>query len=162
MINRYLFKLNLHIGKLGDSSLRHRSAILVLSVLLILVGPEIKITFGSASLAGLGISVSPPQELSVGLFLLAILTYRLIAFWASVLIESGTDLARAERKALLVFDSGWEAEEHKPSDMDQLIRQESHGMVYRWTKWQLVWEILLPNLIAATALAVYATKSVIN
>ncbi|WP_339807326.1 hypothetical protein [uncultured Marinobacter sp.] len=102
--------------------------------------------------------MSPPQEVSIGLLLLALLVYRLIAFWASVLLENGTDLSLAERRALLEFDPSWEAEEHEPGNMEQLIRNESRGEVYKWTLWQLVWQFLVPNFLALVALTVFAAK----
>lgn len=155
---RYLNRLNLHIGKLGEASTKHRSAILFLSLLVILIEPGVKLTFGSASLLGLGISVSPPQEISIAVFVLALLAYRMLAFWIVVLLESGVDMKRAERKALLEFDPAWEAEAYQPGNMDQLIRQESHAMVLKWTVRRIVWEVLFPNLFAIMALAIFATK----
>lgn len=152
------YKLHLHIGKLSDYSLKHRSAILVLSVLMLLIDPNVKVTFDKASVAGLGISVDPAQTIYIGVFLLALLIYRLIAFWASVLLESGTDLNRATRKALIEFDPAWEAEERKPHDMDQLIKSESGEIVYKWSIRQILWEFLLPNALALVALAVYTTS----
>lgn len=156
----YFYKLHLNIGKLSESSLKHRSAILMLSVLMLFIEPNVAIIFGSASVAGLGISVNPPQEIPVGLFLLTLLLYRLIAFWALVLTESGTDSSRAERKALLEFDPSWEAEETRTHDLDQLIRQESGKTIYKWSIRQLVWEFVIPNLLAFIALVVYVVKYV--
>ena len=158
LFRHLLHKLHLRIGKFSEASLKHRSGILLLSVVMIFVDPRVSITFGSASLGGLGISVSPPQEVSIGLLLLALLVYRLIAFWASVLLENGTDLSLAERRALLEFDPSWEAEEHEPGNMEQLIRNESRGEVYKWTLWQLVWQFLVPNFLALVALTVFAAK----
>lgn len=131
---------------------------MLVSVFMLFVDPNVKITFGSASFAGLGISVNPPQTLPLGIFLLALLIYRLIAFWASVLIESGTDASRAKRKALLAYDPGWEVDEHRPDDMEQLIKEESGGIVYRWSVRQLIWDFLIPNLLAVIALCVYFIK----
>lgn len=156
-----MYKLHLHIGDLSDTSSKHRSAILLLSVLVMFVAPDVKLTFGTASLAGLGISVSPPQEIAIGHFLLALLTYRFIAFWVLVLLESGTDISRAERKALLAFDPAWGAEEEQSGDKEQLIRLESRDMVYKWKVRQIVWEIIVPNVIALSALAIYITRFIL-
>ncbi len=155
-LDNFKYKLHLHIGKLGDASLKHRSAILFLSVLMLLIDPNVKVTFGKASLAGLGISVDPPQTIYVGVFLLVLLVYRLVAFWASVLLESGTDSSRATRKAILEFDPAWEAEEHRPHDMDQLIKNESGGIVYKWGVRQILWEFVFPNILALCTLTVYS------
>src|SRR5690606_38989748 len=125
---------------------------------MIFVGPGVSVTFGNASFGGLGISVSPPQEISIGWLILALLVYRLIAFWASVLLENGTDLKLAERRALLEFDPSWEAEEHQPGNMEQFIREESQGDVYIWTMRKLVWEFVIPNFVALIALTVFAVK----
>jgi len=122
---------------------------------MLLVDPSVKVTFGKASLAGLGISVDPPQTIYIGAFLLVLLVYRLIAFWASVLLESGTDSSRATRKALLEFDPSYEAEEHRPHDMEQLIKSESGEIIYKWSVRQILWEFLLPNLLAMFALVIY-------
>lgn len=154
----FLYRLHLHIGKLSEASLKHRSTILLLSILISLIDPSVTISFGSASLAGLGISVNPPQELSVGALLLALLIYRLIAFWVSVLLESGTDSKRVTRKALLDFEPAWEAEEYRPGDIGQLISQESEKVIHRWSVRQLIWELVIPNLIAIIALTVFITK----
>ncbi len=151
----YKYKLHLHIGKLGEASLKHRSVILLLSILMLLVDPNVKVIFGKASVAGLGISVEPPQTIYVGFFLLALLIYRLVAFWASVLLESGTDSSRATRKALLEFDPAWEAEEHRPHDMEQHIKNESGEIIYKWSVRQVLWEFVFPNVLALAALTVY-------
>lgn len=158
LFKHLLHKLHLRIGIFSDVSLKHRSAILLLSVVMIFVDPRVSVTFGSASLGGLGISVSPAQEISIGLLILALLAYRLIAFWASVLFENGTDLSLAERRALLEFDPSWEVEEHEPGNMEQLIREETRGEVYKWTMRKLIWEFIVPNLIALIALTVFAVK----
>lgn len=161
MLSYYMYKLNLYIGKLSDASSKHKSAILFLSVLVMFVGPDVKLTFGSASLAGLGISVSPPQELAIGHFLLALLTYRFIAFWVLVLLDGGTDISRAERKALLAFDPAWGAEEEQPGDKEQLIRRESGDIIYKWKVRQIAWEILFPTVIALLAFVTYITKFIL-
>lgn len=162
MINYWIRKLYRNVGKLTDASLKYRGSILLLSVLVIFIDPDVKITFGSASLAGLGISISPPQEFSIGLFLVALLAYRWIAFLATALFESGTDIERTEKNVLLKFEPAWEAEERNPGDMDQLVRMESDRSVYKWEKYQLIWEFLLPNAIAVIAFSVYAIKFFAN
>jgi len=156
------YKLHLHIGKLGDVSLKHRSVILFLSVLMLLIDPNVKVTFGKASVAGLGISVDPPQTIYIGFFLLALLVYRLIAFWASVLLENGTDSNRARRKAALQFDPAWEAEQDNPHDLDQIIKNESGSIVYKWSVRQILWEFVLPNVLALATLIVYLTGYIGN
>ena len=159
-IRHHLYKLHLNIGKLGESSLKHRGAILVLSVVILFVDPNVRITFGEASLAGLGISVEPPQSFPIGFFLFALLIYRLIAFWVSVLLESGTDSNRARRKALIDFDPGWEADEQRPGNMDDLIRHESGNIIYKWTVRQILWEFVIPNIIAFFAIIIFTIKYV--
>ncbi|EJB8535479.1 TPA: hypothetical protein I7264_25880 [Vibrio parahaemolyticus] len=149
------YKLHLNIGKLNEVSMKHRSAILLISVLIYFVDPNVKITFGNASLAGLGISVEPAQTVYLGYFLLALLIYRLIAFWVSVLLESGTDRNRAIRKAQIDFEPAWEAEENRPHDMEQLIRQESEKITYKWNVRQILWEFVFPNIIALVAVITF-------
>ena len=157
-IQYWKHKLHLHIGKLGEASLKHRSSILLLSVLIIFVEPNLKIIFGKASVAGLGISVDPPQTIHLGLFLLLLLIYKLITFWLSVFIEHGTDPTRAGRKALLDFEPSSETEEHRPHDMDKLIKRESDDIVYKWSVRQIVWEFIFPNLLAVAGIATYLIK----
>ena len=111
MNNRFLDYLHRHLGKLSETSLKHRRAILILSLVIFFIDPSVKVTFGKASLAGLGISITPPQEISIGLLVLGLLIYRVFAFWTSIIIESGTDLKLAKRKALLEIQPEWEAEE---------------------------------------------------
>lgn len=147
--------LYLNIGKLSDASHKHRGAILMVAVIMLFIDPEVKVTFGSASLAGLGISVTPAQEISLGLLLFAILVYKLIAFWVSVLLESGTDSARAERKALMELDPGWDAEQHDPTDFSRLIRNHKQEIIYKWTVRQILWEFVFPNLVGVVALSHY-------
>lgn len=158
LFKNLLHKLNLRIGKFSETSLKHRSAIFLFSVVMIFVDPLVSITFGSASLGGVGISVSPPQKISIGLLLLALLVYRLIAFWASVLLENGTDLSLARRRAALEFDPAWEAEQHESESMEQLISHESREDVYKWTLRQLVWQFVVPNILALVALTIFAAK----
>lgn len=157
----FKYKLPIHIGKIGDSAHKHRTAVLFLSVLAIFIEPHVTVSFGTASLAGLGISVTPPQEIPVGILLFCLLIYRLTSFWVIVLIDSGTDFERAERKAYLELDPGCEAEEHSPSTMEELIRREARGKVLNWTVWQLTWEFLFPNVVAAAALATFITRLVL-
>lgn len=153
--NHVKYWMHLHIGKLGESSLKHRSAILLLSVLMLFIEPSVTITFGNASLAGLGISFNPPQTISIGLFLFALLIYRLTAFWVSVFLESGTDSKRATRKALLSFDPSYEAEENRPHNMEHVIKAESEDILYKWSVRQILWEFVTPNLLAIVSLSVY-------
>jgi hypothetical protein len=152
------YKLHLNIGKLGEVSLKHRSVILFLSVLMLLVDPDLKITFGNASVAGLGISVDPPQAIFLGVFLLALLIYKLIVFWISVFIEHGTDPKRAGRKALLKFDPSYEAEEENHHDMGQIIRNEKGEIIYKWSVRQILWEFIFPNVLAFGGIVTYAIK----
>ncbi|NWO06548.1 MAG: hypothetical protein HLX50_12940 [Alteromonadaceae bacterium] len=162
MNNRFLDYLHLHLGKLSETSLKHRRAILLLSLLMFFIGPSVKVTFGKASLAGLGISITPPQEISIGLLVLGLLIYRVFAFWTSIIIESGTDLKLAKRKALLEIEPEWEAEEYEPGNIEQYVRHSSNKIVYKWTKWQLIWEFLFPNIVAITAFITYVMKFSLN
>ena len=96
-----------------------------------------------------------PQTIHVGIFLLILITYRLIAFWVSVLLESGTDSSRAARKALLDFDPASEAEDPRSYNQEQIIESESGEIIYKWSVRQILWEIVFPNVFASIALVVY-------
>lgn len=148
-----------YLGKLGEVPLKHRSHILVLSVIVMLVDPNIKITFGSASLAGLGISVEPKQTFDVGFTLSCLLLYRLIAFWASTLLASGTSYELAKERAYDELDPARHAEEPTVGDIDQEASRVSRRSVYAWNKLQLIWELVLPNMLAMVALAIFYVKS---
>lgn len=160
MINRFIDSLHFHLGKLSDTSLKHRSTILFLSVVMLFIDPSVKITLGTASLAGLGISLSPPQEIPIGQLIMFLLVYRVFAFWTSTILESGTNLNLAKRKVLLDVEPTWEAEENEPGNIEQYVRHTSHKKVYKWTKWQLAWEFLFPNILALAAFITYSAKSI--
>ena len=140
-----------HVGELGEVSLKHRSNILLLSVLMIFIDSNVKVILGKASLAGLGITIEPTQTIPVGLFLFALLIYRLVAFWASVTLESGTSKSIADTKAQYDIDPAYHAEERSPSDMDQAIRMESNATTYKWQVRRILWEFTVPNLLALKA-----------
>ena len=149
--------MHLHIGKLSDTSLKHRGSILLLSTLILFIDPAVKLTFGKASLAGLGISVDPVQVIPVGLFLWVLLIYRLTAFWVSVLLESGTDPKMAAQKALSVQNYPYEQNEPEVT-MPRLLDSESKGILNKWTIRQMLWELVPPNLLALVALIVYLAR----
>ncbi len=161
-LNRFTYWMNLNIGKLGPTPIKHRSAIMILSVLMLFIDPGVEITFGSASLAGFGISVKPEQVIHIGYFLLALLIYRLIAFWASVLLENGTDSNRARRKALDMFDGTYSANEPQPHDMEYVLDSESEEILYKWNFRQALWEFVVPNLLAFIALVIYLIRYIAN
>jgi len=144
-----------HIEGLGEVSLKHRSNILMLSVLMLFIDPDVKLILGKASLAGLGITIEPTQTIPIGLFLFILLIYRLSAFWASVLLESGINEIKADGKARYEIDPAYHAEERKASDMDQAVRMESYDITYKWKVRQILWEFILPNLLALIGLAKY-------
>lgn len=154
----YLYRLHFHVGKLGDVSSKHRSAILLLSVLLCFIDPEVRLSFGSASLVGLGISIQPPQDFTIGTIVLVLLIYRVPAFWISVLIENGTNNSRAERIALSKFDPGSLSDQFKPSNIDELVSQEARKNVQKWTVRQITWEVVFPNILALISLAIYSMR----
>ncbi|BBB31184.1 hypothetical protein [Neptunomonas japonica] len=146
--NDFQYWMHLHIGKLGEVSLKHRSAILLISVLMFLIDPNAEITFGDASFVGFGISVTPPQTVSIGLFLFWLLLYKLTAFWVSVLLENGTDTKRALDKALHKKDPAYLIGEHNPEDENAIIKDDADLIVTRWARKRFLWEFALPNLIA--------------
>ena len=151
-------KIELHIGKLSEKALKHRSAILLLSVLIFVVDPKVKITFSKASAAGLGISVDPPQTFYIGFFLFFLLFYRLVAIWVVVFLERGTDEKVARRKAINEIEPWHDGEKPDPQNNEQLIEIRSGSILREWDKKQLLWELLLPSLIAIFALITFLVK----
>ena len=154
-VHRLKYFLYQHVGALNDAALKHRGAILLISALMLFIEPGAKATFGKVAVAGLGISIDPEQDIYIGVFLFVLLVYRLVAFWMSVLIESGTDQGRAERKALLEYDPSWFADEPAPHTTEQLIKDEAEHTVYKWNVRQILWEFMFPNFLAAVALTSY-------
>lgn len=149
-----------HIGELSDVSLKHRSAVILLSVLLLFLDHDVAITFGSASLAGLGISVTPPQTIPVGTFLLLLLIYRFFAFVASISIESGVNPDLAGKKARYQFDPAYDAEERSSHDMDQIVRYDSNEITYKWRGRQILWEVIFPCFLAAMSIGLFLFRLV--
>ena len=141
-----------HIGELNETSLKHRSHILLLSVLLLFVSSDIVLILGKASLAGLGISVDPPQTIPVGLFLFVILVYRVIAFWTSALINNGLNIEKIEHELRLDYDPIYEAEP-KPRDPGELARVMGAAIRFKWERVKVLWEFYLPNLFAFVSIA---------
>lgn len=50
-----------HIGTLGEESLKHRKAIIFISVVTLLIDPTVTLSIGKTSIQGTGISVDPPR-----------------------------------------------------------------------------------------------------
>ncbi len=153
-LDRFKKWMHLHIGKLSPIALKHRGAILVLSVLTFFIEPDVIIKFGTASVVGLGVTVTPEQSINIGYLLLALLIYRLIAFWASVLLENGTDENRAAQKALVLHSMPYQQKEPEVT-MSDVLDNESEGTLYKWKVRQVLWEFVLPNIIAFTAIIVW-------
>lgn len=155
---RLLTNKSLTIGKLDETSLKHRSAVLVLSAMVFFVSPEAKLTFGNASLAGLGISVTPPQVLPVGWFLVALLLYRLIAFWMSILIGEKTDLGRAKWRALRCFAPEYTNDEDEPGNPEAMAIFHAKYGVSQWSRIRALWEIAIPSVMGVLAFLFFLYK----
>lgn len=149
-----------NIDELDESSLKHRSSIMFLSLILLFIDPGINLTFGSASLAGLGISVDPAQTLPISILLLSVLVYRLIAFWVSALLKVGCDIDRAIYKAEYDFDSSFEAEEPRLYDKEYIIRSKSNEIVYKWKVRKILWQFAFPNFLALLSIIFHLVKFV--
>ncbi|EHU4978445.1 hypothetical protein [Vibrio vulnificus] len=148
-----------YIGKLGEVSLKHRSHTLVLSVIVMLVDPNINITFGSASLAGLGISVEPKQTFDVGFILSCLLLYRLVALWASALLANGTSYEAAKERAYNELDPARHDDEPGVGNLVQEASKLSRKSVYTWNKFQVFWELTLPTVLAIVAFITFSVRS---
>jgi hypothetical protein len=144
----YEFRRLVHynIGQLSESSLKHRGAILFLSVAIIFIDPDVSLTLGSASLAGLGISVEPPQSIPVAPFLFSLLIYRLTAFWASIVLDNRTDTKKTHERISLHYEDDYEdCEINTTGDM---ISHETDASTYHWGVRKILWDILPPNILA--------------
>lgn len=155
-------RVYLNLGEINEEARKHRSAILVISVIMLVVDPHVTLTLGTASLAGLGISVKPPQSIPVGLFLYAVLSYRVIAFWAATIIGAGVNDDIARDKAIDSCDPGHYAEERNPHDIGHLINMETNHITYRWKVRRIYWDIFVPNLMAAFSLVFYSYRYIVT
>lgn len=140
-----------NIGVLDDASLKHCSAILFISAIMLFTDPGVSLTLGSASLAGLGISVEPPQSIPVGLLLLALLMYRLVALWAYIILGSGTDENKVRYKTQISYGTSHD-NIFEPNTIDELISQDTQNTIYKWSIRKVLWELLPPNLAALASI----------
>jgi len=141
--------LNLKEG-INDISRKHRAAILFISLCIFFVEPNVKLTLGKASLAGLGMSIEPVQVIPVGLVLLFALIYRLIAFWVIILTDIGTDINRAKSSARNNIDPPIP---EKPDDqIEDQINETAYNSVFKWRYRRSLWEIILPTIIGLSAI----------
>ena len=145
-----------NIGQFEEVSLKHRSAVILLSVLVFFVEPDVKLEFGSAAFAGLGVSVDPPQTIPVGLVLLSLLIYRFVAFWFTIFLMSGTDENIAIGKALYEDDPAWNASGATMSDYPEMIKDDAEKIVYKWRFRKFIWEVMLPSVAALVVIFKYA------
>lgn len=145
---------HIYIGPLSDVSLKHRNSVLFISILMMLISPDVTITFGSASIAGLGIKIEPPQTIHIGSVLFLLLLYRLIAFWATTLISHGTNEKIAYKKAAINIDASYLAPQQQATITD-VINEESDSIKYKWETHRIIWEFIVPNALALAALAKY-------
>lgn len=127
------------------------------SVLMLFLDPRVSITVGSLSAGGVGIVVEPSQNVSVAFALFLALGYLTLAFWFSVLIESGTDESRAHSIAAFKFDPSF-GDYDKPRDVDELVSHEARNRIDNWNAFRVGWDVLLPSALAIIALSrfVYA------
>ena len=143
-----------HIGPLSEVSLKHRNYVLLISILLVLISPEVKITFGTASIAGMGIEIDPAQTIYIGVVLLFILLYRISAFWATALITHGSNEKSARRKAALKIDAD-SLVPPPPQHISDVVKEKAEAINYKWSFIRLIWEFFLPNILALAALSKY-------
>lgn len=149
-------RIYLYFGDISEEAIKHRSAIMVLSVIMLVIDPHVTLTLGAASLAGLGISVEPPQAIPVGLFLYVILFYRLIAFWVAALLGAGTNKNTARERAIDACDPTHYDQEKNIQDVGQLISFESSAIIYRWKVRRIYWDLFIPNILAMISLSIYS------
>lgn len=147
-----------NIGELSESSLKYKSSILLISVIIIFTSPDASLTFGSASFVGLGISVTPPQTIPIGPFLLALLAYRFISFWIEVIIDNGLDEKRTARKIEDKFTSShYESNyfDDSPDSEEEYIEQQINNKIHSWKINKIIWNIAPPNIAAIACITKY-------
>ncbi|EHU0329855.1 hypothetical protein KY023_004424, partial [Vibrio vulnificus] len=151
-------KISSYLGELNEVSAKHRSNILVLSVIVFLVDPNVVISFGNASLAGLGITIVPKQDINIGYILLGLLVYRFIAFWFSILSTSGRNFSAAESRALSELQPDYLTEQPGTGNLDQEVARYARKSVRRWKNYSFVWDIYLPSALAVIATIFFICK----
>ena len=138
--------------ELGDITKKHKNYMMLFGIFLLVLDANVKVTLGSASFAGLGIGIAPPQTFPIGLALFILLLYRTVAFWVSILLDVGTNMEKAIHIATMEFDPGIYAEEQTFDNTDQLIKSEANKIITKWTFLKVAWEIFVPNIVAISAL----------
>lgn len=144
--------VDLKIGDPSEKSIGIGKTVMFFSVLMLVINPSVKVTFGQASLAGLGISVTPPVTIPVGALLLLLLTYRLVSFWVNLIIDNGTDIKKARGR---VYESFTHDHERKPQDMNEVMDQEADYITFKWRFRKIVWVVFVPCFLSLAAYAKY-------
>ena len=139
---------------ISDTSRKHRAAILFISLCVFFIEPNVKLTLGKASFAGLAMSIDPVQVIPVGLVLLFALIYRLIAFWVTNLTDIGTDIAKAKTSARNKIDP--QIPEKPDDQIEARINETAYATVFKWRSRRSLWEVVLPTIIGLSAIASFA------
>jgi len=140
------------IDGIGENSRRARKALIFVSVCVMFVDQNVKLTLGKASLGGLGVEISPQQIIPVYDLLIVFLVYLFISFLASVLTENGTDFEKAERTSWKKVDPGFFENIEEPRSQNELAKVMANDAVTKWEWRKIIWEIFFPILFALSAL----------
>lgn len=141
-----------HAGLISEVAAKHRAAVLIWSVIATLVDHNTKVTLGSASLAGLGITVEPPQTLPVGLLVALMLVYRIIALWFTALSDTGTDSKKASYIACHKHDPDSLTPGGPAYSPSEVAAEETENIMYSWSLRRVIWELIFPTFVGFGAL----------
>ena len=148
-----------HIADVSEKTEKTRKLVMFLGVAAIFISPDVVVTFGSASVAGLGISVSPVQKLPIAVVILAVLVFKIISLWVTIAIESGRDESTARRKAFSIIKPMLMEGEQNPDDIEHFVRSKAHEMTRKWTLRKLLWEVVMPSLVGIVGVTVFLAKA---
>lgn len=145
--------LERHAGPISEVSRRHRSAILFWSAIAIFVDHGTTVTFGQASLAGLGITVSPPQTLPIGMLITLMLLYRLAALWFTAFSDAGSDTNKAHYNASFKYDPDSLTPAGPAFRPDEVADEAAENRMYLWSVWRTAWDLVLPTVLGVIVVA---------
>lgn len=150
---------NTHIADVSDKTEKTRKLVMFLGVVALLIDSDVAVTLGSASMGGLGVSISPPQVLPVAEIIVFILLFKIVALWVTIAIESGRDKRTARNKAFRIVEPDLMGSDENTDDIELAVRTQAYAITSKWTLWKLVWEVAMPSLIGLAGVATFLYKA---
>ena len=152
MVSKLNHWLLMHIGALEEASQRHARAVIVLAALTIIVEPGLLLTVGSGSILGVGMSLTPEQEIPLGLVVFSLLIVRLIWLWVTALIASGTDQTNANTRVAHRHGPEFLEPNNDPQKSTDPFDDQVNQITFRWELIRIYWQFVIPNVFALAAI----------